>query len=84
MSEPFQQPDFVLGLWEFYFDEMLQWHSSEQRFYKIKLNQKMNSFLFYSPQYERWVFYDETGDEKDAQMIFDAYVDYNINKLLLE
>ena len=79
-----RQPDFVLGLWHFYFDEMLQWHDSEKRFYKIKLNEKRNSFLFYSDQYERWVFYTDSGDEKDAQMVYDAYVDHNINKLLLE
>ena len=78
LIKPDRQPDVVLGLWVFYFDEMIQYHSSEEKCYKIRLNKHNDGFLWWSDRDDVWCSY---GD--DAETVYSAYLEFAIEKTLL-
>ena len=78
MVKPDRDPDFTLGLWQFYFDQMVQYHSSEERCYKIKFNKYNDGFLWWCHSDETWNSYGE-----DAEAIYSGYVEFDIEKTLL-
>ena len=78
-TRPQRQPDLILGLWEFFFDEMVQWHASECKNYKIRVNTNIETILWLNPMYEKWFSYEEHGSE-----IYRAYLNWQIESILLE
>jgi hypothetical protein len=83
-EKPNRAPDFVLSSWHFYFKEMLQWNSNaDQTFY---IEQRRNTIVFYDSQWDRWKRYDDhqVGDDGDSDRIYEAYISWQIENVLLE
>jgi hypothetical protein len=78
LFKPDRQPDVVLGLWQFFFDEMLQYHSSEEKCYRLRLNKYNDGFLWWSDRDHAWFSYGE-----DAETVYSAYLEFAIEKVLL-
>lgn len=78
MVKPDRDPDFTLGLWQFYFDEMVQYHPYEEKCYKIRLNEYNDGFLWWNDKEEIWCSYGE-----DAEAVYSGYVESAIEKTLL-
>lgn len=83
-EKPDRSPDFILGSWHFYFKEMLQWNANcNQTFY---IEQRKDTICFYDDSWDRWMRYDHPnyGDEGDAEKIFDAYTNWQVENILLD
>ena len=80
-DKPNRAPDFVLGYWHFFFSEMVQWNDSQCTLYDIAVSENLVSF--YDSKWDRWEDYDLVGDEGDSDKIFRSYIDWVIEKELL-
>ena len=81
LVKPDREPDFVLGLWEFFFTEMVQLQASEQRLYKMRVSRTKNELLWFNERYCNWNTYEQDGGESDA--VWSAYMDWHVHSILL-
>lgn len=77
-EHPDRQPDYSFVVWDFFFKEMIQWNSQDECSYKIK--EESSRLFFYSKRYQKWLEYDPHVSED----IYKAYLDWQIDNLLLE
>jgi hypothetical protein len=83
-EKPDRSPDFVLSSWHFYFKEMLQWNANcNQTFY---IEQRRENIVFYDESWDNWKRYDHhhVGDEGDAEKVYDAYISWQLENILLD
>jgi hypothetical protein len=84
MTKPERQPDFILGFWHFYFTEMIQLNKRENKLYFLEARE--DHIVFYDEKWDRWKRYDhyDLGSENDSANIFKAYVDWQLENILLD
>jgi len=84
MTKPERQPDFTLGFWHFYFTEMIQLNEKENKLYYLEARE--NHIVFYDEKWDMWKPYDHynLGDRKEAVRIYKAYIDWQLENILLD
>lgn len=81
LVKPHREPDFVLGLWEFFFAEMVQVQTSEQIVYRIRENRSGGQLLWFNERICGWCTYEQ--GENESEVVWSAYVDWQVYNILL-
>jgi hypothetical protein len=80
MKRPERDPDFVHEMWEFFFEEGVQWNSTEDFLYDIKVTKNLD-VMFYDPADKTWNEYYLGGNEEEV--ITSGYLNWLAEKELL-
>ena len=88
-NKPSKEPDLVLDeTWFFYFDDMVQWNSSEDHCYPIDMIDGEIQFFDDNPdggtrQWSKYYSYSEDHELSQKQKILNAFESYVAEKILL-
>jgi hypothetical protein len=80
MKRPERDPDFVHEPWEFFFEEGVQWNSSEKFLYDIKVTKNLD-VMFFDPADDSWNCYYNGGDEE--RLVTNGYLNWLAEKEIL-
>jgi hypothetical protein len=80
MKRPERDPDFVHEQWEFFFEEGVQWNSTEDFLYDIKVTKNLD-VMFYDPGDRTWNEYYLGGNEEEV--VANGYLNWLAEKELL-
>lgn len=79
MDKPNREPDFEFECYFFYFREMVQWNTTDSILYPIRLA-RSGRIKFFSRSHETWCDY----NVEDRDPIYDAYINWQVETILLE